>query len=189
MKIEINPTWTLFLDRDGVINKDIEGSYVLSVDQFEFLPNVLPAFAKFNDLFMQVIVVTNQRCIGRGLLKEEELEAIHEHMLRAIIKAGGKIDKIYYAPVDDIAHNLRKPNIGMALQAQLDYPNIDLTKSIMIGNSISDMQFGKKTGMTTIYITKKIYDPHEKVYIDYEVTNLEEAVELMTTINDKTLEN
>ena len=114
---------TLFLDRDGVINKKIEGDYVKNWSQFEFLPNVIDALKILNNLFDRVIIVTNQRGIGRGLMSEKDLENIHNQMLSIFRKEGIKIDKIYYCPHDyekEIC-SCRKPQIGMALQAKKIY--------------------------------------------------------------------
>ncbi|AEA34632.1 D-glycero-alpha-D-manno-heptose-1,7-bisphosphate 7-phosphatase [Hippea maritima] len=137
---------TLFLDRDGVINKKIENDYVRNWEQFEFLPNVIEALKILNSLFDRIIIVTNQRGIGRKLMTEKDLEVIHKNMLSVLSKENIKIDKIYYCPHDykkEIC-NCRKPKIGMALQAKKDFPDIDFRNSIMVGDSLSDIEFGKK---------------------------------------------
>ena len=143
---------TLFLDRDGVINKENEGDYIKTVEAFEFLPGVVRAIADASKIYDYVIVVTNQRGIGRNLMTEQDLENIHKHMLYEITKAGGRIDKIYYAPSPDKKHPYRKPNPGMAFAAQQDFPNIDFEHAEMVGNNISDMCFGKAVGMRTIFL-------------------------------------
>lgn len=144
---------TLFLDRDGVINKRKIGGYITSIEEFEFLPGVLEAIKKITPHFEHIFVVTNQQCIGKGIITVEELNSIHFHMVSQIQQNGGRIDKVYFAP--DLAgkNNMdRKPNPGMAYQAQKDFPDIDFSKSIMVGDSLSDMQFGKKVGMKTIFL-------------------------------------
>lgn len=90
-------------------------------------------------------------------MSEEDLREIHRNMLLEISKTGGKIDKIYYYPcnVDDNCR-CRKPNIGMALQSKKDFPEINFFKSIMVGDSFSDMEFGKKSGMLTILLSKNL---------------------------------
>jgi histidinol-phosphate phosphatase family protein len=149
----IDKTWTIFLDRDGVLNHEIDGDYVRTVSQLVIYPYIPVAIARLNGFFHSVIVVTNQRGIGRGLMSEENLLLIHETIQRKCMNAMGHIDEFYYSiEVEDQAPS-RKPQIGMALLARNENPNIDFTKSIMVGNSPSDIQFGKNAGMKTIFLT------------------------------------
>lgn len=143
---------TLFLDRDGVINKHLPDDYVKSWEEFEFLPGVLDALVLLSEIFPHIVVVTNQRGVGKGLMTENDLTSIHETMLSVIQKNGGRIDKIYYCT--DLSNESfnRKPNSGMAYQAKKDFPNIDFEKSMMVGDSDSDMEFGNRLGMKTILI-------------------------------------
>jgi histidinol-phosphate phosphatase family protein len=151
----IDKSWTLFLDRDGVINKRIPDNYVLNWQQFEFLPGVLDALKTFNAIFGRIIVVTNQQGIGRGKMITEDLEIIHSKMLEAIEKFGGRVDKVFFAPqVKESNHPDRKPNVGMALKAKKDYPKINFKKSIIAGDSFSDMEFGHRLGMITCLIAE-----------------------------------
>lgn len=154
--IEIDESWSLFLDRDGVINKEEAGTYVLSYDEFEFLPGVVEAMERFNKLFKNIFIVTNQQCVGKGLLERNVLESMHASMQSDIEKHGGRLDAIYYCP--DLAIENppnRKPEIGMALQAQNEFPSVDFTKSIMVGNYITDMEFGRNAGMQTVLVEEK----------------------------------
>lgn len=143
---------SLFLDRDGVINRHIIGDYVRTWDDFEFLPGVKEALKIFSGCFRHIFVVTNQRGVGKGLMTENDLEDIHGNMVYEIEKAGGRIDKIYFCADTDEGSINRKPNPGMALKAKEDFPEVDFTKSIMIGDGISDMDFGKSLNMKTILI-------------------------------------
>ena len=144
---------TLFLDRDGVINRRKIGGYITSVDEFEFLPGVLDAITKLSSHFEHIFVVTNQQCIGKGIITVEELSHIHKYMTDQIQQNGGRVDKIYFSPNLASENNIsRKPNPGMAYQAKEDFPVIDLSKSIMVGDSLSDMQFGKNAGMKTVFL-------------------------------------
>lgn len=155
----IDKSWTLFLDRDGVINKRLVDDYVKLVDDFEFLPGVLGAIKTFSEIFSHVFIVTNQQGIGKKLMDEDDLKIVHKHLIEQVQEAGGKITKIYFCP--DLAETEspnRKPEIGMALKARAEYPDIDFEKSIMIGDSISDMKFGKNAGMKTVLITDKHTD-------------------------------
>lgn len=152
--IQTNKTWTLFLDRDGVINHEKHQDYIHTWDEFYFYDGVKEAMKIFAEKFHLIIVVTNQRGIGKGLTKPENLQIIHKNMIADIEKNGGRIDAVYFCPDLDDAHPNRKPNPGMGLQALRDFPEIDISKSIMVGNTISDMQFGRNMGVTyNIFLT------------------------------------
>jgi histidinol-phosphate phosphatase family protein len=149
----IDRSWTLFLDRDGVINKRIVGDYVKTVEAFAFLPGIPEAIARLSNQFGRLIVVTNQQGIGKGLYTSEDLNRIHDYMLARIKQYGGHIDAVYHSP--NLAQEnspLRKPGIGMALQAKADFPEIDFMRSIMIGDSESDMEFARNAGMQGVFV-------------------------------------
>jgi len=152
--LKIDSEWTLFLDRDGVINKRIENDYVRKWEQFEFLLGVIDAMKELSSIFNRIIIVTNQRGIGKGLMTEDDLKNIHNNMLKAFLKNGIKIDGIYHCPHDYEKKicDCRKPKIGMALQAKQDFPEIDFKKSIIVGDSEADMRFGKNLGMISVLI-------------------------------------
>jgi len=145
--------WTLLLDRDGVINHQKEDSYILHPSEFVFLPDVLSSLAQLAELFSLITLITNQRGVGKGLMTEANLHEIHGFMLEKTRAAGGRIDGIYYCTDVHMDSPCRKPNIGMAEQVKRDFPNCDFAQSIMIGNSMSDMQFGRNIGAYTIFIT------------------------------------
>ena len=142
-----------FLDRDGVINrKPPEGEYVRAWAEFELLKGTAPAIRLLKEMGFLVLVVTNQRGVGKCVTRLDDLHTIHKNMIAEIEEAGGRIDSIYYCPdVDDTSPN-RKPNPGMGLQAIKDLPDIDVNKTIMIGNTLSDMQFGRNLGVQTIFL-------------------------------------
>ena len=155
----IDKSWTLFLDRDGVINRRLLDDYVKRWDEFEFLPGVKEAIAKLSRIFGRVVIVSNQQGIGKGLMTEKDLDHIHSMMVHEIEEAGGRIDAIYHCPeLKEKNPECRKPKPGMALQAQKDFPEIDFEKSVMIGDSESDIEFGKRLGMLTVF-TKKLTLP------------------------------
>jgi D-glycero-alpha-D-manno-heptose 1-phosphate guanylyltransferase len=149
---QIDKSWTLFLDRDGVINDERVGEYVLHWGEFIFSKGVLDVFKKLSDCFGRVIVISNQRGVGKGLMTEEDLQSIHLEMQREVEIVNGKIDKIYYCTEKDDKYFHRKPNPGMALQALHDFPDIDLSKSVMVGNKPTDMKFGRAAGMFTVFV-------------------------------------
>ena len=166
--LTIDKTWTLFLDRDGVINYKIENDYVRNIDQFQLLPHVLDALKGISIIFGRIIVVTNQRGIARGLITQEELTSIHNMLVDKINISGGRIDRIYTCPHDyEDNCNCRKPKIGMALLAKKDFPEIDFKKSIMVGDSESDMIFGQNIGMTTVMISNSLMNSSSSKQIRY----------------------
>lgn len=149
---KIDKSWTLFLDRDGVINHDKDNDYIRNWAEFRFYDANLSALATISKHFSRVIIVTNQKGVGRGLMSVEDLTDIHDNMVATIQKAGGHIDKVYYcADLADDSPN-RKPNAGMAFQAKQDFPEINFSKSIIVGNRISDMGFGRNAGMHTVFV-------------------------------------
>jgi histidinol-phosphate phosphatase family protein len=131
-------------------------------------------------LFGTVVVVTNQRGVGKGIMTIDDLREIHSNMTDQVADNGGVIHKVYSCTaLHDSDHN-RKPNTGMANQAQQDFPEIDLKRSIMVGNSMSDMEFGKRLQMHTVFLTTKSgpYDlPHEM--IDEQYASLNEWAQLL----------
>lgn len=165
--------WTLFIDRDGVINTRIVDNYVKKPSEFKFIEGAIEAISIFSKIFHPVIVVTNQQGIGKGLMTEDDLFIIHKKMKKEVINGGGKIDAVYHCP--DLANSgskNRKPEIGMALQALADFPEIEFSKSIMIGDSISDMQFGKNAGMKTIFVGDSEKAALNRDIIDYNFNSL-----------------
>ena len=142
----IDKSWTLFIDRDGVINPEKRDEYVLHVSEFNFNPGVEDAIRDLSQRFGHIIIVSNQRGVGRGLMSEADLLDIHRHMKEELESKGGRIDAIFYCTSKDPKHPDRKPNPGMAFAAKRDFPDIDLSKTIMIGNKASDMLFGRFAG-------------------------------------------
>lgn len=150
---KIDKSWTLFLDRDGVVNVRLIDDYVKNLEEFEFLPGVLDAFKIFAEKFGRIIIVTNQQGVDKGLMTLEDVEKVHEFMMKEIENQQGRVDKIYVCPqLKSDPDNFRKPSPRMAFMAQHDYPEIDFDKSVMIGDSNSDIEFGKNAGMYTILI-------------------------------------
>ncbi len=168
--LNIDTSWTLFLDRDGVINKKLENDYVKHWIEFEFMEGAIDSLKFLNSVFGHIIVVTNQQGIGKRIYRTEDLELIHKNMLYEIDYHGGRIDKVYFSPhLAAENHPTRKPGIGMALAAQKDFPAIDFKKSVIIGDSLSDMEFGRNAGMHTVYISPK---QNEDPRIDFNFSSL-----------------
>ncbi|MDT3366193.1 MAG: HAD-IIIA family hydrolase [Bacteroidota bacterium] len=141
---------TLFLDRDGVINRYLPNDYVTSLNKFVILPGIPEVMAAWARRFRRIILVTNQRGIARGRFTMETLDEIHRHMLAVIEAAGGRIDAIYVStaiPEDDPS---RKPQPGMFLEACRDFPEIRAERSVMVGDADSDEAFARNCGMAFV---------------------------------------
>lgn len=156
---EIDQNWTLFLDRDGVINRRIPGAYVRRPAEFKFLPGVKGALAAFANLFSKIVIVTNQQGVGKGLMSEKDLNAVHAYLLHEVETHGGRLDAIYACTklASENPH-CRKPNPGMGEQAKADFPAIDFQRSIMVGDSLTDILFGQRLGMKTVFLRGKLED-------------------------------
>ena len=162
---KINKDWTLFLDRDGVINHEKELDYILNWNEFKFYDQVLEAIAICAKKFGLIVVVTNQKGVGKKLMSEDDLLNIHQELKKEVLKAGGRIDQVYFCSSTDDNHYSRKPNPGMAFEARKEFPEIEFNKSIIVGNKSSDMLFGRNAGMYTVYLTtthpdQEIPHPH-----------------------------
>jgi histidinol-phosphate phosphatase family protein len=163
---QINNSWTLFLDRDGVINVEKKDAYVLNPSEFIFLDGVFTALKMLSEIFGLILIVSNQRGVAKELMTLEDLHDVHAYMLGEISKQNGRIDKIYFCTDLDNTSPNRKPNPGMAFEAKKDFPQIDFSKSIMAGNKLSDMQFARNTGMHAVFIAStnpEIAFPHELI--------------------------
>ena len=180
-KPEIDNHWTLFLDRDGVINVEIVGTYVTSWGEFNFHDGALDSIRGLSQIFGNMVVVSNQRGVGKGIMTLEGLREINANMMAVVADNGGRIDKVYCCTAVSDEDNNRKPNTGMGLQARHDFPEIDFKKSVMVGNSLSDMEFGKRLGMHTVFLTSKHEPftlPHDM--IDEQHESLSEWVKTLT---------
>ena len=139
----------LFLDRDGVLNVLRHNDYVKCPDELEILPGTAEALALCRPHFDYIFIVTNQQGIGKGLMTEKDLQAIHAKLTSTL----PFIDNIYHCPHLEKAHSfLRKPSIGMALQARREHPGLRLKDCVMVGDSMTDMLFGRRAGMTTVLV-------------------------------------
>ncbi|MBS4044449.1 MAG: HAD-IIIA family hydrolase [Chitinophagaceae bacterium] len=173
MHLNIDFSWTLFLDRDGVLNKEKNNDYIYNWNEFVFYNGVIEAMQIFNTLFHKIVIVTNQRGVGKGWMTQENLDDIHFNLKKEVELNEGRIDAIFSCTDMNNDSINRKPNPGMAFQAQASFPTIDFSKSIMVGNKLSDMKFGKNAGMTTIFVATTHPEtpfPHED--IDYRFADL-----------------
>ena len=173
---------TVFLDRDGVINEKVpEGRYVSSESEFRILPGVPEAIANLNREGIRVIVVSNQRGVALGDLTLEIVDRIHALLQERLNEYGAHVDAIYICPHDRGACSCRKPSPGLYLEAKNRFPEIMPHTSVMIGDSLSDIEFGYRIGMRTIWIAgspdlrKPGWEVAEKL-ADQTCSSLPEAV-------------
>jgi D-glycero-D-manno-heptose 1,7-bisphosphate phosphatase len=144
---------TVFLDRDGVLNEKMpEGQYVTRWEEFRVLPGVPEALRRLNQAGLLAIVASNQRGIARGLYTVADVEAIHSAFQHQLSAAGAHIDAFFICPHDEGQCNCRKPLPGLFEQALAQFPQITAATSVIIGDSLSDIEFGRCVGMATILI-------------------------------------
>jgi len=142
-----------FLDRDGVLNRKApEGHYITTPDDLELLEGALDGLKRLADLGLRLIVVTNQRGVARGLISAEALEAIHARLRRELAAGGVRLDGIYVCPHAKDACECRKPLPGLLLQALKDYPEIDASRSVLFGDSASDVEAARRAGVPAVRV-------------------------------------
>lgn len=150
---------TLFLDRDGVINVRTPGDYIKTPDEFLPTEGLEEAMRLLAQKFGRIVVVTNQAGIGKGIMSELELHAVHLKMHQIVQAAGGRIDRAYHCPHRaDAGCTCRKPATGMAWLALADFPDMDFEDAWMVGDSPSDMEFARSLGINSALIRGKIED-------------------------------
>lgn len=141
----------VFIDRDGVINHDSE-AYIKSLDEFIPIEGSCEAIAALSRAGWPVIVVTNQSALARGLIDRPSLERIHERLIEDVRRCGGTIIDILFCPhLPEDGCNCRKPNIGMLLESASRHA-IDLSRSVMIGDSVRDIECGIRAGCQTVLV-------------------------------------
>ena len=162
----------VFLDRDGVINTKLPpGRFVTSPEDLALEPGAAAAIARLNVAGITVIVVTNQRGVALELFTEEALRLVHARLRDLLAKFCAHLDAIYYCPHQRDACNCRKPLPGMFYKAFTDFPGADAANSLLVGDSLSDIQAGCALGMTTVFVEGRS---------DTQDPGAEEAMQLAT---------
>jgi histidinol-phosphate phosphatase family protein len=168
----IDESWTLFIDRDGVINKRDFDGYITQSEKFIFLPGVFEGLKRLRGRFGRIIVVTNQQGVGKGLMSERNLNELHHYMVDKLKEQEIHIDAIYAATnIRGARNDRRKPRPNMALEARQQFKEIDFSKSVMIGDTDGDLRFGMNLGMKTVLV---LSDESIEGRPDFIVNDLEE---------------
>lgn len=180
--MRVNKEWTLFLDRDGVVNVKIDNEYIHDVQRFEFREDFWHSAPKLFAMFGRHIVVTNQQGIDKGLCTMAEVEKVHQYMSSLMAEQGLLLDAIYCCPhLQGAGCGCRKPDVGMAFMAQRDFPDIDFSKSVMIGDSLTDVQFGRRCGMKTVWLKAEgELSEMENEQADYIVPSIMDFVKMLS---------
>ena len=169
----------VFLDRDGVINKQAPvHDYIKTSFEFQMLPRAADAVKLLKQAGFLVVVVTNQRGIAQGIMSESDLDAIHRKMRKILADSGTMIDGIYVCPHEAGTCNCRKPEIGLFIMAENDLGKEDKLSSWMVGDGESDIEAGRRYGVSTILITD-ILGANKKFRADYLSTSLFNAAKLI----------
>lgn len=172
----------IFLDRDGVINKDPGfGDYIKSWKEFRFLSGAINAIKRLNNGGYEIFVISNQAGVGKGLYSQEALDEITQNMLKEIEKKGGRIRSVMYCTHrSDAGCDCRKPKTGMIKKAT-EGLRIDFENTYFIGDSRLDIAAGKNMGCKTILLLTGKEDPDDsenwEIKPDFIRKNLQEAVE------------
>ena len=163
----------VFLDRDGVINRPPpEGSWVFRWEDFEFADGVLAALRRLHEHGFTAVVVTNQSCVGRGLMALADVDAIHARMAASVAAAGGELAGIYRCPHTDAdACSCRKPKPGMLEQAAREL-GLRPERAFLVGDSERDIQAGRAVGCATILVG----EPAAATEADHVASDLADAV-------------
>jgi D-glycero-D-manno-heptose 1,7-bisphosphate phosphatase len=171
--LSFSKDWALFLDRDGVINHVIQDGYITRWEDFRFLDGALDALSGLSKIFGHIIIVSNQQGVGKGLMNEDDMTEIDNMMKKQVTLAGGRIDASFYSPHLDSDNNPdRKPGSGMAFRAKAKFPAIDFSRSVMVGDSRSDIEFGKRLSMVTVMIGKSKEDKSIMESADFHFKSL-----------------
>lgn len=140
------------LDRDGTINQDI-GTYITKPEQFTPIPGSLEAIANLRKKGYQIVVITNQGGIDKGLMSQQDVDNVHQYMLDLLGQAGcPSIDGIYYSTSSNRKDPYAKPNTGMFKECQKNTPSIKFSRGFFVGDKISDLKAAVKIGARPVLV-------------------------------------
>ena len=142
--------WCLFLDRDGVVNRRIAGDYARTWGDFEWLPGALEALVTLREWAPQLVVVTNQQGVGKGLMRAEDVSEIHRRLQADLSDAGALVDGFQVCPhLEAVGCSCRKPKPNLVLDWLRQHPESEPSLSIMVGDSRSDIELAQNVGVST----------------------------------------
>ena len=141
---------TLFLDRDGVLNRLLKGTYVKSWADWQWMPGILQALPLWAAKFRNIVLVTNQRGVGKGEMTDADLAGIHARMMQEILEAGGRMDLVLTCTAVSDDDPRRKPNPGMFREACALLPSLNPQRCVMVGDSDADAAFARNAGIAFI---------------------------------------
>ncbi len=142
---------TIFLDRDGVINRN-RPDYIKRWEEFQFMPGARGAIAALTRAGHRLFVVTNQACVGKGVVTAAAVEEIHRRMIAEIARGGGRIEAVLWCPHrPDAGCACRKPNPGLVLRAREEY-GVDLSRAVFVGDGACDVQTAAAVGIPAILV-------------------------------------
>ncbi|MBL8886056.1 MAG: HAD-IIIA family hydrolase [Phycisphaerales bacterium] len=175
---------TVFLDRDGTINTRLAGEWIVRPEQFELLPGAGEALARLKRAGMRLIVITNQRGIELALFDEAQLARVHERMAALLLPFGVALDGVYFSAAGKGPRT--KPEAGMFFDAKRDFPAIDFSRSVMIGDAVRDVEAGAKAGCRTVLIADEAHGAEvlreaeeKRVKPDFVVKTIGEGADLI----------
>ena len=173
----------VFLDRDGVINKNPLDGYVTSWGKFHFIPGAIKAIKRLTQNNFKIFIISNQAGVGKGVYSQKTLDEITQNMLKKIERSAGKIKGVYYCPHKDEDNcNCRKPKTGLFLEAVKGL-DVDFKDTYLIGDSEGDIQAGKKIGSRNILVLSGKANLEDKdtwqIQPDFTAPNLLEATNLI----------
>lgn len=173
----------LFLDRDGVVNK--EKNYLYKIEDFEFIDGVFETCRYFQNKGYLIIIITNQAGIARGKYTEKDFEILTHWMINEFKKENITISKVYHCPHHpDFTGECecRKPKPGMILEAKNEF-NINLKDSVLVGDKNSDIEAGKSAGVGKNYLISTGHKITDTTYIYNWINNLLDLIQLLKEKN------
>lgn len=148
----IAPKCVIGIDRDGTINRDL-GTYCYKVEDFDPIPGSLQAIAMLRDKGHKIAIITNQAGIGKGLYKPEDVDQVHDHMLKLLGEAGcPNIDAIYYSTTNLKEDVYAKPNVGMFKRCESEHKHIKFKEGYYVGDKLSDLKAAMNIGARPVLV-------------------------------------
>jgi D-glycero-D-manno-heptose 1,7-bisphosphate phosphatase len=176
----------VFLDRDGTVNvKPAAGEYVESADDLQLLPGAGAGVRLLNDAGIWVGLVTNQRGVALGRMSAVDLEQVHERLQALLAVHGARLDALYACPHGLDECDCRKPGPGMMLKAQSEHPELDFRRAAIVGDSVSDIEAGRRLGLRTVAIGAADGELARRCDPDHQVADLLEGARLLTAVSQQ----